>query len=118
MREIKFRIFDGEDMRIVKKQGYMGFTGVIDQIEGNEKYEWMQFTGIKDSNGVEIYEGDILTPLQPNYENANVEVVYKAEAASFIGRYINYGIGDYEMLNEHDFKVIGNIHLNKELTNV
>lgn len=64
MREIKFRIWDDTPI----KDGHKGIMinheyaiqsdYLIDALNG--KYPVMQFTGLKDKNGTEIYDGDIL----------------------------------------------------------
>jgi len=64
MREIKFRAWNGHKMRYsvnidhgqAVRYGYQWFNTDNDIREA----EPMQFTGLHDKNGVEIYEGDVV----------------------------------------------------------
>lgn len=61
MRTIKFRAWDGDRMQRVLTLGLNeGFVSTNKLHSDIEDFKLMQYTGLKDKNGREIYEGDIL----------------------------------------------------------
>ena len=62
MREIKFRAWDKKRKEMLHKPIlFPKREGGGQAVSGNgNQYELMQFTGLKDKNGKEIYEGDIV----------------------------------------------------------
>ena len=85
--------------------------------------ELMQFTGLLDKNGKEIYEGELV-----RFEMGNTKYVGKVIWGSFgdseyatTGFHVEYGtytdeyIGLYE---GEDFEILGNIYKNPELLRV
>ena len=66
MREIKFRAWDKNtkimihwDDLVKSRISFRNFRWAL-LSENSENFELMQYTGLKDKNGVEIYEGDII----------------------------------------------------------
>lgn len=113
MREIKFRAWDKINKRIINFES-IGCVALDDCIRGvSSKYELQQYTGIKDKNMVDIYEGDIV-----NMDKTEIDVV-KFVNGEYITKkdwdYGNYCIGEGVYGGNNYLEVIGNIHENPEL---
>lgn len=128
MREIKFRAWD----KVNKNMLYDVSTGTViiwyKEISAkSENCVFMQYTGLKDANGKEIYEGDIVKYVAgENYENTGV-VIWADEKNSFNLKTYPFMCG-FVIHNEEENKtdkfewdetnymeVIGNIYENPEL---
>ena len=117
MREIKFRAFNKKYKTMYKSSSIykIFFDNGSDDVEtddlvthNKEEIILMQYTGLKDKNGVEIYEGDIIKGTKENE--------YKGQSNVFFG--YNWNLQPFSYLGVWDmnkFEVIGNIYENKEL---
>jgi len=111
MSRIKFRAWDGEKMHAT--------ISIPEWEELNAVFEryphvLMQFTGLLDKNGKEIFEGDVLSAAVATgagsayYDKG--EVAFHPDAAQFVLRK-----GEYATNIGRDVEVIGNIYENPDL---
>ena len=135
MREIKFRVWFPNQGRYMRREeaidNLMDVTCgklVFDIDEHNDEseskveyftdgsYVLMQFTGLKDKNGVEIYEGDIVRGRYADeyytYFIKNERVVFKNGCFGLLDNNDFFTTLDYylEEQSKFEIKVIGNIY--------
>ena len=79
------------------------------EIERNDDLILMQYTGLKDKNGLEIYEGDIVS----YFTDSNSVIEWKN--GGFIIKRVIDGAYDLMQMRIADVEVIGNIWENLEL---
>ena len=142
MREIKFRAWDNLHKYMsnvtmldfaswnvsYEREGKIYFNGDRNSFrnEDTDRCDIMQCTGLKDKNGKEIYEGDIVgVKLMDNVESKGYYIC-KTKVVFHQGCWILFQIGfDYSktklfemsfLYDQNDqIEIIGNIHENPEL---
>jgi hypothetical protein len=104
MREIKFRYWDGVSCYISETLAPKEELFVEPDVK-----EIMQYTGLYDKNGKEIYEGDVV-----EFKYANMKKLKRAEIQWGTGGF--WVVGWYNKLSDYKaFEIIGNIYENPEL---
>lgn len=120
MREIKFRAWNefeereilGEGEMVTEENSGLSSANILDRFD-----VVMQYTGLKDKNGTEIYEGDVLS----GYPHGTVKVAWCDKYACFESVSIDDPTQE-NVLFANDLKdcfgeweIIGNIHEHPEL---
>lgn len=122
MNNLKFRVWD-KKLKLLGNVSYIDFeskkmiyhNGFVNYYVNFEDVEIMQSTGLKDKNGVEIYEGDIidvgtripfLNKIQRDEETAYLKLVPLDK------RWTESYFTNFE--DKSRYEVVGNIYENKE----
>lgn len=136
-REIKFRAydkdyermtyFDDEDYlyqcpfilrleQVFKKDSNYDDYEDFEYKDVTDKLELMQYTGLHDKNGKEIYEGDIIEWTTLSGKKYRFSVEYSNKYAQYVSVNTKDVSMEYEPLGDYEnIEVIGNIYENSEL---
>ena len=124
MRELKFRVWDNKNKKFLPESHFaiLGSGKVIVTLSGyyehftnktQDDYVVQQYTGLQDSKGNDIYEGDIVKATSDQYDNENFVGKVIFDEGCFL-TWINKN-DIREVWSGDDIEVIGNIFENKDL---
>lgn len=111
MREIKFRAWDKEEQEMIYgiEATPLHFYEYLEM----ENFMVMQYTGLKDKNDKEIYEGDIVKQWDGIKQIIFEDFMWAA--VEKLGEVVNSSCEEMLPFISNDCEVIGNIYENKEL---
>ena len=109
MRVIKFRAWD-KTLNKIHSWSTIENHFTLEELLDTNFFEAMQYTGLKDKNGVEIYEGDILS-----YFGFEYEVTFEESAFGWSEDGQFYAFAEMAIDEIEKTKIIGNIYENPEL---
>lgn len=125
-REIKFRAWDKKNNKFLDPKLWakefsvhlqMGISVRSKLAEREDvdvfQIELMQYTGLKDKNGKEIYEGDVVSYKSFNGNRGEAAVTW--EYGCFNLEDFKNDAGSENIQNMKDIEIIGNVHENPEL---
>lgn len=143
MREIKFRAFDKENNEFITDYDTGKYSiveigndyihviqlNLIDELINGEheqyestkliedSFEIMQYTGLKDSEGVEIYEGDVVETIYCYKEKHTGEIYFQPTRYNWSVKHSEFTNQDMFVYSRPDcsITVIGNIYESPEL---
>lgn len=120
MREIKFRAWD-KTLNMIHCWAAIENHFTFEELLDTNFFEAMQYTGLKDSHGNEIYEGDILEAV---FELIDGELETIIDKGVVVFKDYAFQVQTFEDHHEplhewaqlsEELKVIGNIYENPEL---
>lgn len=121
MREIKFRAWDKHGNKMLTQlNGGCGYEDLcLADVLFDKSYIPMQFSGLKDKNGKEMYEGDILSQFILGDKEVRGVMYFNENTAQFgMDAYVSFDAPPHFEVRESQYgrpEVIGNIYENPEL---
>ena len=120
MREIKFRVWDAHKRMWTEYRIHDGVVYFLDKSTGvwvgkydkrYKEFDFMEYSGLRDKNNKEIYEGDIVVQ-----NNKRHRVIFDEENARFCIRDDEFELNvSFTNMNNKRMEVVGNIYENPEL---